>query len=258
MTVVRRLLLVLLLVPALSACGGSKHSVVAAAGLADATKRTVAPGTATFTLMIQGVLAGTSVRSSETGSLSFVDRRAHFYKLVPGGGLPQEIVLDGPMVYTNANVDKALQDSSVKPWTKLDTRKLPASDSASHPDELTHVRVLAYLSNGVVDAKRIGVEGTAGEMRTHYRGVVNPVRVVSSVPVAERAALRTAVRNDYLATPFPADFWLDDKGRLRRVLVDYRTKGGGHIVVDGSFAGFGEKVDLTVPAEERIQDITPP
>ena len=27
---------------------------------------------------------------------SFYERRAHFYKLVPGGGLPQEIILDGP------------------------------------------------------------------------------------------------------------------------------------------------------------------
>jgi len=252
---VRRLLPIILLALLLAACGGSKHAQ--ANGLAAASSSTVASGTASFSLVIHGTVAGVSVRSSETGSVSFTDRKAHFYKLVPGGGLPQEIVLDGPFTYTNANVDAALNDSSVKPWTKLDTRKLPASDAKSHPDELAHVRAVAYLSDGVVDPKRIGVDTVDGEHRTHYRGVVDPARVATKVAPADRAALRTAVRNDYLATPFAADFWLDDSGRVRRVLVDYRTARGGRIVVDAGFSDFGSKVDLTVPPAEDIQDITP-
>jgi len=255
MAPLRRLLPILLLVPALSACSGSKHAE--AGGLAAASSRTVASGTASFTLSISGTIAGVSVRSSELGALSFSDRRAHFYKLVPGGGLPQEIVLDGPYAYTNANVDAALKDSSVKPWTKLDTRRVPAADRKSHPDELAHVRVVAYLADGVADAKRIGVETVAGERRTHFRGLVDPARVVANAPAGDRGALRIAVRNDYLAKPFAVDFWLDDAGRVRRVLVDYRTAGGGRIVVDGGFSDFGAKVDLTVPPAGDIQDITP-
>jgi hypothetical protein len=252
---VRRLLPVILLASVVSACGSSKQAEPT--GLAQASSRTVAARTANFALSIRGRVAGVSVLSSETGALSFSERRAHFYKLVPGGGLPQEIVLDGPWTYTNANVDAALKDSSVRPWTKLDTRRLPASDSKSHPDELTHVRALAYLAGGVSDAKRVGVETVAGERLTRFRGTVDPARVVMSAPPAERAALRTAVRNDYLAKPFAADFWLDDAGRVRRVLVDYRTAGGGRVVVDGGFSDFGTKVDLTVPPAEDVQDITP-
>jgi hypothetical protein len=255
MTRVRRLLPILLLATVLSACGGSKHAD--SSGLAAASARTVKSGSASFTLLIDASIAGALVHSSETGTLSFTDNRAHFYKLVPGGGLPQEIVLDGPITYTNANVDAALKDSSVKPWTKLDTTKLPASDAKTHPSELEHVRVLAYLAGGVADPKQIGVETVDGEQLTHYRGDVDPVRVAAQAPVADRAALRTAVRNDYLATPFVADFWLDDSGRVRRVLVDYRTAGGSRIVVDGSFSDFGTKIDLTVPSADDIQDITP-
>jgi hypothetical protein len=252
---VRRLLPIVLLAFAVAACGGSKDA--SPTGLADASGRTVAADTANFTLVIRGTVAGVSVRSSETGSLSFADRHAHFYKLVPGGGLPQEIVLDGPWTYTNANVDAALADSSVKPWTKLDTRKLPASDSKSHPDELMHVRALAYLADGVSDAKRIGVVTVGGERLTRFRGTVDPAKVVVTAPRAERRALRATLRNDYLASPFPADFWLDGKGRVRRVLVDYLTSGGGRIVVDGGFSDFGTKVDRTVPPAEDVQDITP-
>lgn len=257
MAQVRRLLPILLLVSVLAACGGSDTHTAAAVGLAGASQRTVSSGTASFTLVIDGKVGGSSVHSSETGALSFTDNRAHFYKLVPGGGLPQEIVLDGPLTYTNANVQAALNDPSVKPWTKLDTRKLPASDAKSHPSELEHVRAVAYLAAGVADPKRVGASTVGGERMTHYRGLVDPGRVAASAPVGERAALRSAVRNDYLAKPFNADFWLDDAGRVRRVRVDYHTARGSRVVVDGRFSNFGTKVDLTVPPAEDVQDITP-
>jgi hypothetical protein len=254
---VRRVLPSLLLVLALAACGGGAGSKHAEPGFAGATGRTVASGTAAFTLLIGATVGGTPVRSGETGTVSFSDRRAHFYKLSPGSGLPQEIILNGPFAYTNANVAAALKDSSVKPWTKLDTRRVPPSDSASHPDELAHVRVVAYLADGVSGAKRIGVETVKGQRRTHFRGLVDPARLVAKAPAADRAALRTALRNDYLPTPFLADFWLDDAGRVRQVRVTYVTAGGGRIFIEGGFSNFGTKIDLTVPAANKIQDITP-
>jgi hypothetical protein len=255
MALVRRLLAIAIAVSALSACGGSKHA--AAEGLSGASGRTVAAKTASFSLAISATIGNMAVQSSETGSLSFTERRAHFYKLVPGGGTPQEVVLDGPYAYTNANIDAALKDTKVKPWTKLDTRRVPAAQLRAQPDELAHVRVVAYLADGVGNASRIGTDTIAGEPQVHYRGVVDPARVVAAAPAAERAALRTAIRNDYVATPFPADFWIDSAGRVRRVLVGYRTARGSQIVIDGRFSEFGVKVDLTVPPAADVQDITP-
>jgi hypothetical protein len=256
MAPVRRLLVLLLLVPALSACGGTKHTA-APAGLSGASGRTVAAKTASFTLAISAKIGSMSVQTSETGSFSFSERLAHFYKLVPGGGTPEEVVLNGPYAYTNANIAAALKDSSVKPWTKLDTRRVPAAQMRSHPDELAHVRVVAYLANGVGNASTVGTDLIAGQPQVHYRGVVDPARVTSTAPAVDRAAFRTAIGNDYLPRPFLADFWVDAAGRVRRVLVDYRTAGGGQIVVDGRFAEFGVKVDLTVPPAADVQDITP-
>jgi hypothetical protein len=253
---VRRLLPLLLLLPVLSACGGSKHAADPV-GFAGASSRTVASGTASFTLSIRALIAGTSVRSSERGTVSFAGHQAHFYKLVPNGGLPQEIVLDGPLTYTNANVDAAMNDPSVKPWTKLDTRRLSAAQRKKYPDELAHVRVVAYLADGVTGAKRIGIETVGGKRTTHFRGLVDPARLVAKAPAADRGAFRIAVHNDYLATPFLANFWLDDAGRVRRVVVDYRTAGGGRIIVDAGFSDFGAKVNLAVPPAKEIQDITP-
>ena len=35
------------------------------------------------------------------------------------------------------------------------------------------------------------------------------------------------------------------------------TAGGGHIFIEGGFSNFGTKIDLTLPAANKIQDITP-
>jgi hypothetical protein len=255
MAPVRRLAAILLVMPALSACGSTKHA--AAVGLSGASDRTVAAKTASFTLAISAKIGSMSVQTSETGSFSFSERLAHFYKLVPGGGTPEEVVLNGPYAYTNANIAAALKDSSVKPWTKLDTRRVPAAQMRSHPDELAHVRVVAYLANGVGNASTVGTDMIAGQPQVHYRGVVDPARVIATAPAADRAAFRTVIGNDYLPRPFLADFWVDASGRVRRVLVDYRTSGGGQIIVDGRFSDFGGKVDLTIPSAAEIQDITP-
>jgi hypothetical protein len=249
MAAVRRGLVIFVLAATLAGCGGSSS---ASPELTGARSRTVAAGTARFTLLIDVVVGGRAVRASENGTVSFARRRAHLYKLVPGGGLPQELVLDGPWTYANANVQAAMQDSTVRPWTKLDSRRLSPAQRAAHPDELAHVRALVYLPDGVARPKLIGDDTVEGEKTTRFRGVVDPSRVIARAP-----AIASAVRNDYPAKPFSADFWLDDAGRVRRVLVAYRTAGGTPITLDGRYSEFGTKVDLGLPPADSIQDISP-
>jgi hypothetical protein len=249
MAAVRRGLVILVLAVALAGCGGGASATPELAG---ARSRTVAAGTARFTLLIDVVVGGRAVRASESGTVSFTRRRAHLYKLVPGGGLPQELVFDGPWTYANANVQAAMQDSSVRPWTKLDTRRLSPAQRAARPDEVAHVRALVYLPDGVARPKLIGEDMVEGEKATRFRGVVDPARVIARAP-----AVASAVRNDYPAKPFSADFWLDDAGRVSRVLVAYRTAGGTPITLDGRYSEFGTKVDLGLPPADSIQDISP-
>ncbi|TML90462.1 MAG: LppX_LprAFG lipoprotein [Actinobacteria bacterium] len=239
--------LLLVLVVGLAACGGSSSP---AAGLG--SKPTTEHGTARFTLAVAATVGGSRIVANETGTVSFTDRRAHFYKLVPGGGLPQEIVLSGPFTYANANVDAALNDPSVKPWTKLDTRRLSPQQVREHPDELAHVRAIAYLADGVAKPTRVGAATVDGTKTTRFRATVDPRKVVAGTP-----RVAGAIRDDYPARPFPADFWVDADGRLRRVLVSYSTPKGTRITLDGGFSDFGTEIDLTVPPAEDIQDITP-
>src|SRR4051794_22041516 len=245
----------LFVVAVLAGCGGS--SKPAAPDPANATATTLAEKTARFTLLIDAKVGGNAIETTETGQLSFGDRLAHFYKLVPGNGIPQEIVVVGPWTYTNANVDAALHDSSIRPWTKLDTRKLTAKQRSQHPDELAHVRVLAHLPDGVKRAARIETIKVAGQNVTQYNGEVDPARVVSKATPGLRDELRTALANDYPSKPFLASYWIDDAGRVRRVLVEYKTAQGTPIAIDGRFSAFDRGVDTRLPPARSIQDITP-
>jgi hypothetical protein len=231
----------------LSGCGGSSSGP---ADLSSARAKTTAAGTVRFTLSITANLAGTKVRADESGTASFSGRRAHLYKLVPGGGLPQEVVVIGPYIYSNANVQAALGDPTVKPWTKLDTRRLTAKQRRAQPDELAHVLAPAYLADGVADPKRAGSEkdGT-----TRFTGRVDPAVLARRVP----ASIMAAVRNDYANRPFDATFWVDDLGRVRRVLVEYETDKGSAITIDTAYSEFHSGVDLTLPRADEIQDISP-
>ena len=251
----RGVVAILVSVAVLAGCGGS--SKPAGPDPAKATATTVAEKTARFTLLIGAKIGGHAIQTTETGQLSFADRLAHFYKLVPGNGVPQEIVLVGPWTYTNANVDAALHDTSIRPWTKLDTRKLTAKQRNQHPDELAHVRALAHLPDGVKRPMRIGSLEVAGQEVTQYNGEVDPARVVSSAEPALRNELRTALANDYPSKPFLASYWLDDAGRVRRVLVEYTTAGRTPIAIDGRFSAFGAGVDTRLPPARSIENITP-
>jgi hypothetical protein len=241
----------------LAGCAGSGHRAATTAvpagpvDVSQAGARTVGPGTARFTYDISGAVGGLAMRTHERGTVAFVLQQAHIYKLLTSGGIPQEIIVDGPYVYGNGNVQAALNDPSVKPWTRLDTRRLSAEQRRAQGDELAHIRAPAYLIEGVAVARRVGGS------RLHLRGIVDPHRLEARVPVAIRSSIAAAVAADFSTTPFPADFWLDAKGRVRRVRVSYATKTGGRILVDAIYSGFGAPVPLGLPSAAGTTDISP-
>jgi hypothetical protein len=249
------------LVAVLAGCSGSsRHAApppapsASQAAIARAGETTIAEGTAHFTLAVSGDVGGLGMRADERGSVAFVQPRAHIYKLLLSGGIPEEVIVDGPYVYTNGNVQAAMNDTTVKPWTKLDTRRLTGKQRASTGDELAHVRAPAYLIEGVAALRRVGV-GPGGVV--HVQGMVDPARLASRLPPLVRASIVAAVDRDYTRASFPADFWIDPQGRVRRVHVSYPTGSSGRIVLTATYSNFGSPVALGLPPASHTQDITP-
>jgi hypothetical protein len=257
---VRRPLLLVALALTLSACGGTgapEQHADAPSGpvprLATAVRRTTAAGSARFAQRTALALGGSSVQALANGTVSLRRRRGRIFKESPGGGVPGELVVLGPVEYSNANVEAALNDPTVRPWTRLDTRRLDKRERASQADDLAHAVAPAYLADGV--SRPILVTTSAG--RTEYRGRVDPTRLDSRLPPVVRSWVIQAVRADYPNRPFTARFWLDAKGRMRRVLVSYATRAGTPVSIDTRYSDFGAPLDLSLPPARDIKDISP-
>jgi hypothetical protein len=267
----RRLALVLVVLPLVAAaCTSSGGDDTAGAGpettatstattpagtasratLAHASERTTAAGSARYTLSVVATLSGAAIETHSRGSVSFRRRRAHVFKLVPGLPYPQEEIVDGPVTYRNSNIVAALSDPSQKPWTKVDTSRLPAARQLA---ELDHVRTLAYLPAGARSSQRVGTSGAL----THFRGEVDPEQLLARVPARQRPTIQAVLHADYADGRFPADFWLDDRSRLRRVRVSYTTGQGSRFTLVGTFSAFGSPVDVTPPPARATEVVAP-
>ncbi len=249
----RRLLPLMPLLLVLAACGGGSSSP---ADLGAAPAKTVAAGSAHFELKVNATVAGLAIHSDENGTLSFDRRQAHVYKLTQNG-LPQETIYDGPFRYSNANIQAALDDPSVRPWTKLDVRRLSPAQRARQTDDIEHIRALAYLAAGAVSPRRVGGEQVGDEATTRYAARVEPDRLAAGVPESLKPNIRAIILSDFPTGPFPADFWLDGAGRIRRVRVAYTTARGSKYSLDAVFSEFGTKVDVRPPAPKDLEDISP-
>jgi hypothetical protein len=199
------------------------------------------------------VVSGTKIEAHDTGRVAFDGSRAHIYKLSPGGRFPGEVIVIGPITYTNANVEAAMQAPEVPPWTRLDTRKLSAKAAANQTDELSHVLAPAYLAFG---ASNVTLRRRVGDGAVFWARI-DPTLVLQRVPAARRARFEKAVRSDYPAKDFNARFWIDSHDRVRRVIVTWATARGTPVAIDTSFSAFGAPVDTKLPPARSIQDITP-
>lgn len=244
---------------AAAGCGGSHRAAppppkpIVAPPFARALARTVAQRTVKFAQITSITVGGNVVSAYTNGTASFAARLGHIYRISPGNNTPGEVIVAGPIVYENANAQAALNDPGVQPWTRLDTRKLSAKVRAQHPDDLAHSLAPAYLATAVTTVRLVQTTPT----RAEFVGRVDPARVAAGVPASQRALVVAAVHGDYPATRFTARFWLDARGRLRRVLVAYRTKNGTPVSVDTAYDAFGVPVAATPPPARDVKDITP-
>jgi hypothetical protein len=199
------------------------------------------------------VVSGTEIKAHDTGRVAYDGSRAHIYKLSPGSRFPGEVIVIGPFTYTNANIEASLQAPEVRPWTKLDTRRLSGRAAANQTDELSHVLAPAYLAFGAGHAtlRRRVADGAIFWAR------IDPKAVLRRLPASRRAKIEKAVRSDYPDADFNARFWIDSQDRIRRVIVAWATPSGTPVALDTSYSAFGAPVSTKLPPARSIKDITP-
>lgn len=150
-----------------------------------------------------------------------------------------------------------------KPWVKIDPSRLPGrvgaalggSNPMATPSSNDPSKALEMLL-GVGKVAEVGGETVRGEPTTRYRITIDPEKLAAKVPAASRPYYRQLVGS----APIPAQVWVDDQGRLRkmsfRVQVGSSTaanKAGVLPVTSATYEyyDFGVGIDVKVPRPAR-------
>src|SRR6266536_1885631 len=157
-----------------------------------------------------------------------------------------------------------------KPWAKLDLPKELAGQNPLSPglgpipDDTggDPTQALSYLKSATSKVERVGSEQVRGTPTTRYAVTFDAAKVAAQSP--ER--LQGFVEDAGLAFPKPADVWIDEQGRLRKIhyAVTLKVPEGMEatatqmtIETTQELFDFGVTVKVTPPPANQVEVVKP-
>ncbi len=164
-----------------------------------------------------------------------------------------EVILPG-IVY--------LQNSGAKvpagKWVKLDVRQLPDGNLVS--SGATDPAGAAGALRGAQKAELVGTETVAGVVLKHFRGTLDLAKAAEATGGRGADGLRMAAQT-FTVKDVPYDAWLDDRGRLHKVVEVFTFAGVAgskeakdqvKVTSTTSLSDFGAPVDAAEPTAGDI------
>lgn len=169
------------------------------------------------------------------------------------GGAGWEAVSDGDVVYLRTPPGVGVDE----PWLRVDIRRLAGSAGL----DLEWLRRTGGDPSGPVgllwgarDARRVGVEEVRDVPTTRYAALLDPRRAVEVAPPERRDDAVAAAAGVDAAVP--AEAWVDDDGRLRRLRYTADVAGGpGPVAATYELHDFGVDARVLVPPPEDTADL---
>jgi hypothetical protein len=229
---------------------------------ASADKTADAGGTkVTMTGSISGSSSDTSELSAE-GEFDGEQGRMTLTVTDDGRTEKTDLAFDGTVYYVRLPPAGSAGLPEGKEWLRVDV----AEFSPGGPDEdlstflqfaqTNPANALGFLRGASDDMEEVGTEDVDGAETTHYRGTADLEVVADEAgdlgPVYEQL-LETSE-----FTEIPIDVWIDDDGRVRRLVYELpvpEARGGGTATITLEFADFGADVDVTPPSEDESFDL---
>jgi len=252
----RRLLVLALLLPMASACGGGGSSGTLNP-VADAASKTVDAGTElsttssrvsypqqTFSVAGDG---GYNHATSEGWQQLTLRTKATRLKL-------DEIFIH-KVFWLKSNLFEDVLPAG-KEWLKVDTAKATRNTGFNFKGlwAQTSADVLDQLRRTATPVKTIGKETVDGVETTHYRATVDP----KQVPTTDRILKLTSPAYK------PIDVWVDGDHHVRQVKLDFTTRAytneatRAHVLMTMKLSEFGATVDVEQPQAATVVDATAP
>jgi hypothetical protein len=182
----------------------------------------------------------------------------------PPGAEEVTMIVDGSVLYLHMPfVTANLADP--KPWIKID---LDAAAESGRTDLAQFTELgrgdpdqFLELLRGVRNVQDDGEEEVRGIPTTHYSAVLDLARVVESGSQSSRLSAQDLIdRGQRLV---PADVWIDEHGRMRRLSYsvalsqdeDPEPGDAAALTVTTELYDFGVEVDVRPPPEDAVLDL---
>ncbi|MDQ3979654.1 MAG: hypothetical protein M3314_08890 [Actinomycetota bacterium] len=155
------------------------------------------------------------------------------------------------------------QNTGGRPWLKLDLATLSQQaglnvGSLAQLQQSDPTQALTYLKGALDDVEEVDEETQRGEETTHYRGTIDLRKASASLPPDAQRGVEDAIAS--LGTSrLPVDVWVDDEGRIRRMIFSADPDGAGPNQpgrVDIELYDFGATADVQVPPADQVTDLT--
>lgn len=153
-----------------------------------------------------------------------------------------------------------------KPWIKVDLDAV-GKQAGIDLSQFTQLgtdpsRMVDWLRSVSGEVTTVGTEKLDGVDTTHYRATVDLSKYPDLVPADQREAVQKAVDQLTKAahiSSFPVHVWVDEGGlvrQMRAVLTEAIQGQTVNVVTTERFYDFGAPVDIQLPAESQVTDIS--
>jgi hypothetical protein len=249
-------------------CGGDTLSFDPVAQAAGQTVKSQSSRVAfTATMQVEGVggmsFSGSGVFDgrARSGAMNMrFSMPAQIQSALGGVDPTMQMIMDGRngfVLYMRSPLFKTIAAGK---WVKLDMAKLAREQgfdlnslmSANQADPSQALRMLMASS----DAKPVGYDRVRGVFTTHYRLNIDLARLAKDN--AQYRKMVDTLKQVTGVTSYPAEAWIDNKDRIRRLKIDMSVNGptGGAFTMSMTeeLYAFGIKVNVPPPPASDVLD----
>jgi hypothetical protein len=238
---------------ALAGCGGSSPTARsslktdAASALFASASRTTSAGSSHMQLTSTSHVGDQDVTIAGGGDFSYASGDGSLSMVVK--------VAATTLTLEERVVDKVLylQIPGQPGWSKIALAKLVGTSLESSADPSS---ALQYLAGVGKDVTKVGTQELDGVSTTHYQGTIDIDQAAAKLGGVLGERLRKSVAQLKI-TSFPFDAYLDDQGRMRKLVQHQEFEVKGEKATSETtlaFSDFGVKVSVTPPPASEVHD----
>lgn len=239
------------------------------AAVAAAFAKTTSTGSAHINTITDVSLGQHGVPITASGSIKFADRSADLVETLPGGqGSSGETRFVDGTLYARLPGSLLARLSHGREWVSVDVAQLSAHGDGSFQQLLIDspsdpTAVLGFLRGAGGTVRKVGPENVDGVPTTRYVVDLNLDRAAQGQDQTTQRSVRQ-LENQLGSHTLPAQVWIDEQGRVRRIMLHEKLKGTadsarqGNVTVDvtATLADFGTPVTITAPPANQVADLT--